>query len=64
MVWENSSHDKGKVFDLPFIFCIGICNFKKGTVQSFKIWIDVKGSLKIMEKSSERLKRFLKTIYY
>ena len=60
MVWENSSHDKGKVFDLPFIFYIGICNFKKGTVQYFKIWIDVKGSLKIMEKSSERLKRFLK----
>ena len=64
MVWEISSHDKGKVLDLPFIFYIGICNFKKGTVQSFKIWIDVKGSLKIMEKSSERLKRFLKAFYY
>lgn len=66
MVWENSSHDKGKVENLPFIFYIGICNFKKGNVnvQSFKIWIDVKGSLKIMEKSSERLKRFLKAFYY
>ena len=64
MVWENSSHDKGKVENLPFIFYIGICNFKKGTVQSFKIWIDVKGSLKIMEKSFERLKRFLKAFYY
>ena len=39
-----------KTFPLFNLF-IGICNFQKGTVQSFKIWIDVKGSLKIMEKS-------------
>ena len=54
---------KGRSKTFP-LFNIGICNFKKGTVQSFKIWIDVKGSLKIMEKSSERLKRFLKAFYY
>ena len=51
---------RSKTFPLFNLYC----NFKKGTVQSFKIWIDVKGSLKIMEKSSERLKRFLKAFYY
>ena len=55
---------KGRSKAFPLFFILEFVISKKGTVQSFKIWIDVKGSLKIMEKSSERLKRFLKTIYY
>ena len=43
MVWENSSHDKGKVFDLPFIFYIGICNFKKEPFNLSRFGLMLKG---------------------